>query len=81
MMFAEVTIIGLVLVLVGLAVLAGLIHAFGKNLSPKILTVIDIVIILTAVLFALEAFGILDIIKSTKVPRFYSATGRLGGTE
>lgn len=70
MMFAEVSMLGLVLVLIGLAVVAGLIHLFSKHMNARIVTVIDIVIILAAVLFALEAFGILDIIKGTKVPRF-----------
>lgn len=69
MLLAEVSIVGLVLVLVILAVVAGLVHAFGKSLNPRIVWLIDAVIITAAVLFVLEAFGVLDIVKNTKVPR------------
>lgn len=70
LMLAEVNVVQFVFVLLFLAAVAAGIHYWGTKMNKVVLWLLNGAIIVVAVLYVLDAFGIWDMVKGTKVPRF-----------
>lgn len=63
------SLIGLVIILLFLAVILYFVNTKGAAMNPTIKMLINAVVIIVAVLIVLSAFGVWDEVKSIKVPR------------
>lgn len=70
LMLAEVNVVTLVVVLLFIGGLGVLVNKVGDKINKTVLWLLNAALIVVAVLFLLDAFGIWDLVKGTKVPRF-----------
>ena len=60
--------ITLLIVLLFIGAVAWLVNAKLPNLNPTIRFIINLVLVIVAIIFALDAFGIWDKVRDVKVP-------------
>lgn len=63
------SVIGLVVILVFLAIILWVVNVKGAAMNATIRMIINIVIIATAIILVLAAFGIWDEVKGIRVPK------------
>lgn len=63
------SVIGLVVILVFLAVIGWAVNVKGAALNPTFKMIINIVLIVVAIILVLSAFGVWDQVKGIQVPK------------